>query len=71
MQTVIKFDFQGLEYFEGGGDNNTAYPRYVHFEGSVSVSSQPSLSGASSDSFDVDRSSSNDGKICDPFSFVL
>ncbi|KAL8545495.1 hypothetical protein ACS0TY_005588 [Phlomoides rotata] len=52
---------KGVEYFEGGRDNNTAYPRYLHFQGPVSVSSQPSSSGASSDSFDVDRSSSNDG----------
>ncbi|KAK4402154.1 hypothetical protein Sango_0956100 [Sesamum angolense] len=37
--------------------------RYLHLQGCNSVSSQPSLSATSSDSFDVDGSSSNEGRL--------
>ncbi|PIN08831.1 hypothetical protein CDL12_18588 [Handroanthus impetiginosus] len=53
---------KGTEYIESNGDNsNMEYQRYLHLQGSISASSRPSLSGASSDSFDVDRSSSYEG----------
>ncbi|KAI3445388.1 hypothetical protein Pfo_002053 [Paulownia fortunei] len=55
---------KGLEYIKSDGVNsNIEYQRYLHLQRSISVSSQPSLSGASSDSFDVDRSSSNEGRL--------
>ncbi|KAG8369124.1 hypothetical protein BUALT_Bualt15G0118600 [Buddleja alternifolia] len=55
---------KGLESMEKDGDNsNIEYQRYLRLQGSISVSSQPSFSGASCDTFDVDRSSSNEGSF--------
>lgn len=59
------FDFQGLEYFEGAGDSNNI-ERRLYLQGSTSLSNQPTLSGASCDSFDVCRSLSNEGMIPSP-----
>lgn len=53
---------KGLEYIRGVGDSDNIQ-RYLHLQGSTSLLSQPSLSGASCDSFDVDRSSSNEGPM--------
>lgn len=53
---------KGLEYSEGADDSNNIQ-RYLHMQGSTSLSSRPSLSGASSDSFEVDRNSSNEGPM--------
>ncbi|KAH6820101.1 hypothetical protein C2S53_015904 [Perilla frutescens var. hirtella] len=54
---------KGLEYLEEGASDSNNIQRYLHFQGSTSLSSRPSLSGASSDSFEVDRSSSNEGAM--------
>ncbi|KAL0364830.1 UNVERIFIED_CONTAM: hypothetical protein Sangu_0580600 [Sesamum angustifolium] len=48
-------EYKGLECVD-----STEYQRYLHLQGCNSVSSQPSLSATSSDSFDVDGSSSNE-----------
>lgn len=61
----LPFYLQGLEYLRGVGDSDNIQ-RYLHPQGSTSLLSQPSLSGASCESFDVDRSSSNEGKILNP-----
>ncbi|KAK6119018.1 hypothetical protein DH2020_047243 [Rehmannia glutinosa] len=54
----------GRGYIERDVDNsNIEYRRNLHLQGSISFSSQPSLSGASSDSFNVDRSPSNEGPL--------
>ncbi|KAL1549763.1 hypothetical protein AAHA92_17820 [Salvia divinorum] len=50
---------KGPNYFEGAGDSHSH--RHLYLQGSTSLSSQPSLSGASCDSFDVGRSSSIEG----------
>ncbi|KAL0384781.1 UNVERIFIED_CONTAM: hypothetical protein Sradi_2872400 [Sesamum radiatum] len=50
--------YKGLECID-----STEYQRYLHLQGCNSVSSQPSLSATSSDSFDVDGSSSNEGRL--------
>ncbi|XP_047957714.1 uncharacterized protein LOC125203420 [Salvia hispanica] len=52
---------KGLRYFEGAGDSNSQ--RHLYLQGSTSLSSQPSLSGASCDSFDFGRSSSIEGPM--------
>ncbi|KAL1546193.1 serine-rich adhesin for platelets-like [Salvia divinorum] len=49
---------KGLDYFEGAGDSKN-FQRHLYLQGSTSLSSQPSLSGASCDSFG--RSSSDKG----------
>ncbi|KAL0422071.1 UNVERIFIED_CONTAM: hypothetical protein Slati_3230000 [Sesamum latifolium] len=51
-------EYKGLECID-----STEYQRYLHLQGCNSVSSQPSLSATSSDSFDVDGSSSNEGRL--------
>ncbi|KAG6437769.1 hypothetical protein SASPL_102697 [Salvia splendens] len=51
---------KGLEYFEGAGGSKN-FQRHLYLQGSTSLSSQPSLSGTSCDSFDVGRSSSDKG----------
>ncbi|KAL0335458.1 UNVERIFIED_CONTAM: hypothetical protein Sradi_4757700 [Sesamum radiatum] len=51
-------EYKGLECVD-----STEYQRYLHLQGCNSVSSQPSLSATSSDSFDVDGSSSNEGRL--------
>ncbi|KAL7120033.1 hypothetical protein ACP275_02G098600 [Erythranthe tilingii] len=54
-----------VEYIEeGDGDDNSniEYQRYLHLLGSLSASNQP-LSGTSSDSFDLDRNSCNEGRL--------
>lgn len=53
---------KGLEYIKADGDSHIDYQR-LHLQGSLSVSCQPSLSGASFDSFDADRSLTNDGQL--------
>ncbi|KAK6159846.1 hypothetical protein DH2020_003227 [Rehmannia glutinosa] len=54
----------GRGYIERDVDNsNIEYQRNLHVQGSISFSSQPSLSWASSDSFNVDRSPSNEGPL--------
>lgn len=62
---VYPFHSQVPECFEGVVDGNNIQ-RYLHLQGSSSLSSQPSLSGVSCDSFDVDRSASNEGMIPNP-----
>ncbi|KAK4427622.1 hypothetical protein Salat_1531200 [Sesamum alatum] len=51
-------EYKGLECID-----STEYQRYLHLQGCKSVSSQPSLSAAGSDSFDVNGSSSNEGRL--------
>lgn len=65
----LRFYFQGLEYLRGVGDSDNIQ-RYLHSQGSTSLLSQPSISGASCESFDVDRSSSNEGKIMNPVCLI-
>ncbi|KAI3448522.1 hypothetical protein Pfo_005187 [Paulownia fortunei] len=55
---------KGLEHMEEDGNNsNIDYQRYNNLQGSSSVSNQPSFSEASCNSFDVDRSLSNEGSV--------
>lgn len=65
VSEIYLFDFRVQEFFEGAVDGNN-FQRYLHLQGSTLLSSQPSLSGASCDSFDVDRSSTNEGTLPNP-----
>ncbi|KAL3843514.1 hypothetical protein ACJIZ3_000917 [Penstemon smallii] len=52
----VEKESKGLEIMEKDGTNsNINYQRYLYLQGSNPVSSLPSFSGASSDSFDVDK----------------